>query len=119
MTSDVVDRIRRRAAAAHRRVVLPEAGDPRIQEAAEILAAKRLVQPVFPPPQPMRLGDAALILAALALGVGLVFADRLPALQGQVRLEDGLALAEHHRLDVHPQERLGLRTSMRAIMSYR
>ncbi len=50
MTSDVVDRIRRRAADAYRRVVLPEADDPRIREAAEILAAKRLVQPVFPPP---------------------------------------------------------------------
>jgi len=41
-------RIRERAAAAPRRIVLPETGDPRIVAAAEQLRAERLAVPVLP-----------------------------------------------------------------------
>ncbi|MGH9000853.1 MAG: phosphate acyltransferase [Acidimicrobiia bacterium] len=47
-TPPVVARIREKAAARPRRIVLPEAGDPRVVEAARILEAENLAVPVLP-----------------------------------------------------------------------
>jgi phosphate acetyltransferase len=57
-----IDRIRDRAAAHPRRIVLPEADDPRTQQAALVLAAQRLAIPVLvgPPGSGAALRDLAL-----------------------------------------------------------
>ncbi|MGH8442140.1 MAG: phosphate acyltransferase [Nevskiaceae bacterium] len=44
----ILDRLRKQAAANPRRVLLPEAQDPRVQEAARMLAADKLAIPVLP-----------------------------------------------------------------------
>lgn len=44
----ILERLRAQARSRPRRVLLPEAGDPRVQEAARILAAGGLVIPVLP-----------------------------------------------------------------------
>jgi phosphate acetyltransferase len=48
LTSEIRTRIREQAAANPRRVVLAEADDPRVQRAAEVLAAEGLALPVLP-----------------------------------------------------------------------
>ncbi|HZE65479.1 MAG TPA: phosphate acyltransferase [Sporichthyaceae bacterium] len=49
--SDIRARLRAQAAANPRRVVLAEADDPRVQQAAKVLAAEGLVVPVLPGPE--------------------------------------------------------------------
>ncbi len=49
MSSNLLDKIRARAAAHPRRIVLPEAGDQRVREAARMLSAQGLVEPVSVP----------------------------------------------------------------------
>lgn len=44
----ILERLRQQAAARPRRVLLPEAGDPRVQEAARMLEADKLAIPVLP-----------------------------------------------------------------------
>jgi len=51
--SGVLDRVRARAAAARRRIVLPETDDPRVQDAARVLRGQGLAEPILP--------DAALV----------------------------------------------------------
>ncbi|MEE8105895.1 MAG: phosphate acetyltransferase [Planctomycetota bacterium] len=55
--SDVLQRIRDRAKAQPRRIVLPEGGDPRVQEAAKILAGEGLADPVLLDPERVAAGD--------------------------------------------------------------
>lgn len=49
--SEIRARIRAQAAADPRRIVLAEAGDPRVQQAAKVLADDGLVLPVLPDPE--------------------------------------------------------------------
>ena len=55
MTHPVVARLHERARAARRRIVFPEAADPRVIEAAALLRAQALAEPILP--------DAALVAA--------------------------------------------------------
>ncbi len=76
-TMDVLGRIRERARAKPHRIVLPETGDPRIQEAAVLLAAQGLADPVLP--------DAALVAA---------HRDEFAARYQQRRATAGVALTD-------------------------
>jgi phosphate acetyltransferase len=59
MTHPVVARLHERARAARKRIVFPEAGDPRVIEAAARLRAEGLAEPILP--------DAALVAGKLDL----------------------------------------------------
>ena len=75
--SAVLDRVRERAAASPRRIVLPETDDPRVQEAARMLHEQRLAVPVLP--------DAALVAA---------HRERYAAVLQEARAHKGMALGE-------------------------
>jgi phosphate acetyltransferase len=68
VTHPVVARLHERARAAKRRIVFPEAGDPRIVEAARRLAAEGLGEPILP--------DAALVAAQRERYAAILFERR-------------------------------------------
>ncbi len=87
--SDVLARIRERARAAHCRIVLPETGDARVREGAEILRDSGLARPILP--------DAALVDAHRARYAELLAAARahkgMTVEQAAAALDDPLLFA--------------------------
>jgi phosphate acetyltransferase len=71
-----VEAVRLRAAARPKRIVFPEAGDPRMKDAMGTLAARRIVEPIIVEPvRDPRRDDLAAALLALRRSKGMTEAD--------------------------------------------